>query len=171
VVLQHHPHRGKPGGEHQREAFGAAPYDDFLDAWDPNEFDADEFLALVKSTGARYFVPTTKHHDGVTLWDAPGTDGRNTVARGPRRDLVAEFERATRNAGCASASTTPAASMALHRAAADHERQRRVRAPDRCRLREYAYRHVDDLVERYRPTSSGATSSGRTQASPRPVSR
>ncbi|WP_314148533.1 alpha-L-fucosidase [uncultured Leifsonia sp.] len=90
---------GSPAAEHHREAYGDAPYDDFLDAWDASAFDPAELLALVKSTGAGYFVPTTKHHDGVTLWDAPGTGDRNTVARGPRRDLVAAFERATREAG------------------------------------------------------------------------
>lgn len=44
-------------------------------------------MELVAATGAGYLVPTTKHHDGVTLWDAPGTGGRNTVHRGPHRDL------------------------------------------------------------------------------------
>ncbi|MFK3668621.1 alpha-L-fucosidase [Leifsonia aquatica] len=90
---------GSPAAEHQREVYGDAPYDDFIDQWDPAEFDPDEFVALVVSTGARYVVPTTKHHDGVTLWDAPGTRGRNTVARGPRRDLVGAFEKAARDAG------------------------------------------------------------------------
>lgn len=44
---------GSPAAEHQREVYGGAPYDDFLDQWDPAEFDPDEFMALVKSTGAR----------------------------------------------------------------------------------------------------------------------
>ena len=44
-------------------------------------------------------IPTTKHHDGVALWDAPGTGTRNTVHRGPRRDLVGEIADAVREAG------------------------------------------------------------------------
>jgi alpha-L-fucosidase len=44
-------------------------------------------------------IPTTKHHDGVALWDAPGTGTRNTVHRGPRRDLVGEIADAIRQAG------------------------------------------------------------------------
>jgi alpha-L-fucosidase len=143
---------GSPAAEHQREAFGGAPYDDFIDAWDPNEFDADEFLALVKSTGARYFVPTTKHHDGVALWDAPGTNGRNTVARGPRRDLVAEFERATRNAGLRFG-VYYSGGLDWHfteQPPITNDSDAFVRPVDAA-YAEYAYRHVDDLVERYRP--------------------
>lgn len=85
---------GSPAQQHHREVYGDAAYDDFLDAWRAEDFDADDLLALVAQTGARYFVPTTKHHDGITLWDAPGTGDRNTVARGPRRDLVGEMRAA-----------------------------------------------------------------------------
>ena len=41
-------------------------------------------------------IPTTKHHDGITLWDPPETGTRNTVHRGPRRDLVSELAEAVR---------------------------------------------------------------------------
>lgn len=90
---------GSPARAHHAEVHGGMPYDDFLDAWRAEQFDADEMVHLFARAGARYVVPTTKHHDGITLWDAPETHGRNTVARGPQRDLVAEFARATRAAG------------------------------------------------------------------------
>ncbi len=90
---------GSPTAEHHRRTYGDAPYDDFLDQWRAEKFDADALVALFARAGARYVVPTTKHHDGITLWDAPGTGTRTTVARGPRRDLVAEFAHATRAAG------------------------------------------------------------------------
>jgi alpha-L-fucosidase len=90
---------GSPAAQHHQEVWGGRPYDDFLDEWKAEEFDAAEFVAALAATGARYVVPTTKHHDGVALWDAPGTNGRNTVARGPKRDLVGELAGATRAAG------------------------------------------------------------------------
>lgn len=40
--------------------------------------------------GAKYFVLTSKHHDGVALWDSDTTD-RDTMALGPRRDFVSEL--------------------------------------------------------------------------------
>lgn len=90
---------GSPAQHHHREVYGDAPYDDFLDQWRAERFDAGAWLDLFVRAGADYVVPTTKHHDGITLWDAPGTDGRNTVQRGPQRDLVGELASTTHAAG------------------------------------------------------------------------
>lgn len=90
---------GSPAQRHHEQVWDGRPYDDFLDLWRAEEFDPAEQTALFARAGARYLVPTTKHHDGITLWDAPGTDGRNTVARGPRRDLVGAYADAARAAG------------------------------------------------------------------------
>ena len=76
-----------------------APYDDFLDQWTASKFDPAAWARLFAEAGASYVIPTTKHHDGVALWDAPGTGSRNTVHRGPRRDLVSEIADAVRAAG------------------------------------------------------------------------
>ena len=90
---------GSPAAAHQRDVWGGAPYDAFLDEWHAEAFDPRAMIELFARAGAGYVVPTTKHHEGIALWDAPGTGDRNTVHRGPRRDLVREFERATRAAG------------------------------------------------------------------------
>ncbi len=143
---------GSPAQEHQKEFYGAAPYDDFLDAWKAERFDADAVLALVRETGARYFVPTTKHHDGVTLWDAPGTGTRNTVARGPHRDLIGEFRDAADRAGVRFGiyysggldwgfSDLPPIMGPIGNA---------LRPRDRA-YADYAFDQVADLIERYRP--------------------
>lgn len=90
---------GSPAAEHHREVHGDAPYDDFLDQWDTSAFDPAAWADLFRRAGADYVIPTTKHHDGITLWDAPGTGDRNTVRRGPHRDLVGEIAQATTEAG------------------------------------------------------------------------
>ena len=143
---------GSPAAEHQSEVYGGAPYDDFIDQWDPVDFDPEAFIALVKSTGARYFVPTTKHHDGVTLWDAPGTDGRNTVARGPHRDLVGAFERATRAAGLRFG-VYYSGGLDWHFSELEPitDDGQAFRRPVDAGYAEYAYEHVADLIDRYRP--------------------
>jgi len=90
--------------------YGDKPYDHLLDLWTAKSFQADEFVKLFARAGAKYVVPVTKHHvsrvsprsdgqDGITLWDAPGTDFRNTVHRGPKRDLVKELADATEKHG------------------------------------------------------------------------
>lgn len=143
---------GSPAAERHRKMYGDAPYDDFLDAWRPDRFDAEDLLALVASTGARYLVPTAKHHDGVTLWDAPHTGGRDTVSRGPRRDLVGELERATRAAGLRFGVYY---SGGLDWHASDLgpivEDTHGFLRPVDARYAEYAYDQVVDLIERYRP--------------------
>ena len=90
---------GSPAAAHHRDVHGDAPYDDFLDRWDTSAFDPAAWADLFRRAGAAYVVPTTKHHDGVTLWDAPGTGDRNTVRRGPQRDLVGEIASAVTDAG------------------------------------------------------------------------
>jgi alpha-L-fucosidase len=80
---------GSPAQAHHQEVFGGVEYDELLDQWKAENFDPQDWAALFKATGADYVVPTTKHHDGITLWDGPGTGERNTVHRGPHRDLIA----------------------------------------------------------------------------------
>ncbi|EJZ87717.1 hypothetical protein HMPREF9241_00345 [Schaalia turicensis ACS-279-V-Col4] len=90
---------GSPASVRHQELYGKLDYDSFLDMWDARRFDAHDWLARFSAAGADYAVLTTKHHDGITLWDAPETGTRNTVARGPRRNFVEAFADATREAG------------------------------------------------------------------------
>jgi len=90
---------GSPAAQYHHEVFSDAPYDDFLDQWTASKFDPTGWARLFAEAGASYVIPTTKHHDGVALWDAPGTGSRNTVHRGPRRDLIGEIADAVRQAG------------------------------------------------------------------------
>ncbi|MFJ8547083.1 alpha-L-fucosidase [Streptomyces sp. NPDC093586] len=71
----------------QLERFTAAAYDP--EAW------AD----LFSRAGADYAVLTTRHHDGVALWDT-AYGGLNTVQHTPaRRDLVSGYAKALRSRG------------------------------------------------------------------------
>ncbi|WP_051425948.1 alpha-L-fucosidase [Jiangella gansuensis] len=86
---------GSPTHQHHAETYGEdVPYDAFVEQWNPVRFDPEQWLDLFADAGAEYFVLVSKHHDGVALWDSDTTD-RDTVAMGPRRDLVADlFEAA-----------------------------------------------------------------------------
>jgi alpha-L-fucosidase len=142
-----------PARAHHRETYGDASYDDFLDSWRAEAFDPASWTALFARAGARYVVPTTKHHDGIALWDAPGTATRNAVRRGPRRDLVGELSSATREAGMRFGvyysggldwHVTDLPPLDSHDAV--HRRR-----PVDVAYAAYAYLHVRDLVDRYRP--------------------
>ena len=144
---------GSPAQEHHQAAYGGAPYDDFLDVWTAEHLDADEWVDLFARAGARYVVPTTKHHDGITLWDAPGTGTRNTVHRGPRRDLVGEIAGATRAAGLRFGTYY---SGGLDWSVTDlppvrTQAQVTSLRPQDAAYAAYAAVHVRDLVDRYQP--------------------
>jgi alpha-L-fucosidase len=77
-------------------------YDDYmkqLDGFTASSYDPVAWVKLIKESGARYAVLTTKHHDGVALWDTK-MSRLNVVDSTPaRRDLVKPFVRALRNEG------------------------------------------------------------------------
>jgi alpha-L-fucosidase len=80
------------------------PYQDFAPRFTAELFNADQWAALFARSGARYVVPTSKHHEGFALWpsaEASRTWGRpwNALETGPRRDLLGELAGATRRHG------------------------------------------------------------------------
>lgn len=81
---------------------GQISYDDYMaqcDGFTADRYDPAAWADLFKRAGARYAVLTTKHHDGVALWDTTLSD-LNVVKKTPAgRDLVAPFVRAVRDAG------------------------------------------------------------------------
>jgi len=85
--------------EHHLATYGAdKPYDAFIGDWKAERYDPRAWVDLFKRAGARYFVLTTKHHDGVALWPTATSD-RDTAAIGPRRDLVGALMRAAEGSG------------------------------------------------------------------------
>ena len=81
-----------------REHYGDKPFDDFIPDLTFEHFDADAYAQLLDDAGMRYLVHVTKHHDGFCWWDSSHT-GRNSVALGPHRDVVAELAAAVRRRG------------------------------------------------------------------------
>ncbi|GGK78790.1 alpha-L-fucosidase [Rufibacter glacialis] len=60
------------------------------------QYRPEEWAALIKESGARYAVITTKHHDGVALWDSK-KGGLNTKLHTPaKRDVLTPFVAALR---------------------------------------------------------------------------
>lgn len=67
-----------------------------LDGFTAKNYDPEFWAKLIKESGAKYAVITTKHHDGVALWDTKYSDlnvVKNTKAK---RDLISPFINAAR---------------------------------------------------------------------------
>lgn len=78
------------------------PYDTYMkqsERFTASKYDPKEWVRLIKESGARYTVITTKHHDGMALWDTkagPLSVVKNTPAG---RDLIAPFAKEVRKQG------------------------------------------------------------------------
>lgn len=84
---------------HHLQTYGADfVYDDFIPQWTADRFDPDAWLQLFQEAGAKYFVLTSKHHEGFALWPT-ATTRRNAVEMGPHRDLVGALFEAAHRAG------------------------------------------------------------------------
>ena len=57
-------------------------------------FNASDWAEIVAASGAKYFVFTTKHHDGFANWPSSRNFGWNARDTGPKRDIVGELEAA-----------------------------------------------------------------------------
>jgi alpha-L-fucosidase len=70
---------------------GYISYDDYmkqLNGFTASAYKPEEWASLIKESGAKYAVLTSKHHDGVALWDTQRGD-LNVVKKTPAaRDLV-----------------------------------------------------------------------------------
>jgi alpha-L-fucosidase len=78
------------------------PYEDYmkqLQGFTAEKYDPEAWAKLIRESGARYAVMTSKHHDGVALWhsDDGALDVANMTPAG--RDLVGPFCKALRAEG------------------------------------------------------------------------
>lgn len=69
-------------------------YADFAKDFTAEYFDANRFAEIVKNSGARYFVFTSKHHEGFTMWPSKTSWNWNSMDIGPKRDIVGELKTA-----------------------------------------------------------------------------
>ena len=82
----------------QRERIRDEHYQLYFDHFYPDLYDPEKWAREAKKAGMRYFVVTTKHHDGFCLWDSDLTDYK--VTNTPwGEDLIAPMVEAFRAEG------------------------------------------------------------------------
>ena len=77
-------------------------YDDYikqLEGFTASSYDPDVWVKLIKESGARYAVMTSKHHDGVALWDTRMSRLNTTDSTPAGRDLLKPFIKSLRRSG------------------------------------------------------------------------
>lgn len=75
------------------------PYMDYmkqLDGFTAKNYDPEHWAKLIKESGAKYSIITTKHHDGVALWNTKQGDLDVVEKTKVRKDLITPFVKAIR---------------------------------------------------------------------------
>ncbi len=78
---------------------GYITYNDYmkqLDGFTAKHYDPQAWADLIKEAGAQYAVITTKHHDGVALWDTKQSDLNVIDKTKAKKDLISPFVKALR---------------------------------------------------------------------------
>jgi alpha-L-fucosidase len=73
-------------------------YQKYFDHFNPDLFDPKEWARAAKQAGMKYFVITTKHHEGFCLWDSKYTDYKATKTP-YGKDLIKQMVQAFREEG------------------------------------------------------------------------
>ncbi|KAH3819041.1 plasma alpha-L-fucosidase-like [Dreissena polymorpha] len=71
-------------------------YQDFAKDFSAEFFNADQWANIFNSSGARYIVFTSKHHEGYSNYASKYSFGWNSVDVGPSRDIIGELVASVR---------------------------------------------------------------------------
>ncbi|QKZ15689.1 alpha-L-fucosidase [Spirosoma sp. KUDC1026] len=74
-------------------------YQDFVKDFTCDFFQPDEWADVIKQSGAKYVVLTSKHHEGFTLWPSAQSWNWNAVDVGPHRDLAGDLIKSVKDKG------------------------------------------------------------------------
>lgn len=73
-------------------------FKDVIHEWKAEKWDPERLVKLYKRVGAQYFFAMANHHDNLDMWDSKYQPW-NSVAVGPRKDIIAGWAKAARDNG------------------------------------------------------------------------
>uniref|UniRef100_UPI003216387F alpha-L-fucosidase n=1 Tax=uncultured Draconibacterium sp. TaxID=1573823 RepID=UPI003216387F len=85
--------RGTEIGWSRGRQVPAEDYDNLYKEFNPVLFDADEWIKTLKEAGMKYFVITTRHHDGFSIWPSNYSD-YDISATPYKKDVLMELKKA-----------------------------------------------------------------------------
>lgn len=77
----------------------AAAYQALAKQFNPVNFDAEKWISEADNAGMKYFVITSKHHDGFALWPSQVSDYNITLTPFKDRDILMELKKACQKHG------------------------------------------------------------------------
>ncbi|HET6246717.1 MAG TPA: alpha-L-fucosidase [Tepidisphaeraceae bacterium] len=76
-----------------------ARYREYAKQFDPEKFNADQWVSIAKNAGMKYIVITSKHHDGFAMFDSKASDWNIVKATPFGRDPLKELAAACKKQG------------------------------------------------------------------------
>jgi alpha-L-fucosidase len=73
-------------------------FKDVINEWKAEKWKPEELIALYKKAGAKFFAGMANHHDNMDMWDSTYQPW-NSVAIGPKKNIIGGWAKATREAG------------------------------------------------------------------------
>jgi alpha-L-fucosidase len=73
-------------------------FKDVIHEWKAEKWNPEQLVALYKRAGAQYFFAMANHHDNFDMW-ASKYQPWNSVAIGPKKDIIGGWAKAARAAG------------------------------------------------------------------------
>ncbi len=74
-------------------------FKDVINEWKAEAWNPEELLSLYKKAGAKYFMALANHHDNFDLYKSKYQKNWNSTKIGPKKDLIAGWEKAARKNG------------------------------------------------------------------------
>jgi len=82
--------------DHHRKVWGENfAYDQFIPMFKAEHYDPVAWVKFIEAAGAKYFVLTSKHHEGFANFHTT-VSNRNALLMGPKRDLLGDLFAAAR---------------------------------------------------------------------------
>lgn len=79
------------------------PYEDYkkqINHFTAEKYNPQQWVSLIKDAGAKYAVITTKHHEGVSLWDTKQPGALSIPKHSPaKRDVLTPFVKELKKSG------------------------------------------------------------------------
>ncbi|HVS54069.1 MAG TPA: alpha-L-fucosidase [Opitutaceae bacterium] len=73
-------------------------FKDVINEWKAERWDPEHLIGLYQRAGAKYFAAMANHHDNLDMWNSKYQPW-NSVAVGPKQDIVGGWAKAARGAG------------------------------------------------------------------------
>jgi alpha-L-fucosidase len=77
-----------------RAEIPVSEYEEYARQFNPEQYDAEEWVKIAKDAGMKYIIITSKHHDGFGLWDSEVSDYDAVDFAAIEQDLLAELKEA-----------------------------------------------------------------------------